>query len=81
MLEPETLKPYLLDDDPYVRCAAARYFYEGWLQDEELIPLALDVCDRFGYSDSVSLPACCRHLLRSTMHLGTHSLHDILLRR
>ena len=49
MLEPETLKPYLLDDDPWVRNAVARYFDEGWFQDEELVPLILDAWNRFGY--------------------------------
>ncbi len=49
MLEPEILKPYLLDDDPWVRSAVAMYFDEGWFQDEELVPLILDACDRFGY--------------------------------
>lgn len=62
MLEPEILKPYLLDDDPWVKNAVARYFDEGWFQDEELVQLILDACDRFGYRDSVSLLARCRHL-------------------
>ena len=62
MLEPEILKPYLLDDDPWVRNSIARYFDEGWFQDdEELVPLILDACDRFGYPDSISSLACCRH--------------------
>ena len=62
MLEPDILKPYLLDDDPWVRTAVARYFDEGWSQDEELVPLILDACERFGYQDNVSSLACCRHL-------------------
>ena len=62
MLEPEILKPYLLDDDPWVRNAVARYFSEGWFQDEELVQLILDACDRYGYADSVSSLACCRRL-------------------
>ena len=62
MLEPAILKPYLLDDDPWVRSAVARYFDEGWLQDEELVPLILDACDQFGYRKNVSSLACCRHL-------------------
>ena len=62
MLDPETLKPHLLHDDRWVRSAVARYFDEGWFQDEELVPLILDACDRFGYLDSVSSLACCRHL-------------------
>lgn len=37
MLEPEILKPYLLDDEPWVRGAVAQYFDEGWFQDEELV--------------------------------------------
>ena len=41
MLEPEILKPYLLDDDPWVRSAVAKYFDEGWFQDEELVALIL----------------------------------------
>jgi len=52
----------LLDDDPWVRSAVARYFDEGWFQDEELVPLILDACDRFGYRDNVSSLAYCRHL-------------------
>ncbi len=62
MLEPEILKPYLLDQDRWVRTAAARYFDESWSQDEELVPLILDACDRFGYLDTVSLLGCCRRL-------------------
>ena len=45
MLGPEILKPYLLDDDPWVRGAVAMYFGEARLQDEELVPLILDACD------------------------------------
>ncbi len=62
MLAPETLRPYLLDEDPWARSAVARYFDEGWFQDEELVPLILDACERFGYLDNVSSLACCRQL-------------------
>ena len=62
MLGPEILKPYLLDDDPWVRGAVAMYFGEARLQDEELVPLILDACDRFGYLDNVSSLACYRRL-------------------
>ena len=62
MLEPEKLKPHLLDDDPWVRNAVARYFNEAWFQDAEWVPLILDACDRFGYSESVSSLAYCRRL-------------------
>ena len=62
MLEPEILKPYLLDDDRWVRSAVAVYSIEGCFQDEELVQLLLDACDRFGYADNVSSLACCRRL-------------------
>lgn len=48
MLAPEILKPYLLDDDAWVRSAVARYFDEGWFEDEELVPLSLDPSERLG---------------------------------
>ena len=82
MLEPETLKPYLLDDDPGVRGAVARYFDESWSQDEELVPLILDACDRFGYLDNVSSLACCRHLpltpavFERVLRLLAEPIHD-----
>ena len=62
MLGPEILKPYLLDDDRWVRSAVAVYSIEGCFQDEELVQLLLDACDRFGYADNVSSLACCRRL-------------------
>ena len=62
MLEPEILKPFLLDDDPWVRSAVARYFDEGWSQETDLIPLILDACDRFGYRENISSLVCCRQL-------------------
>lgn len=82
MLEPEILKPYLLDDDPWVRRAVARYFDEGWSQDDDLIPVILDACDRFGYRDNVSSLACCRHLpltpttFERALHLLAEATHD-----
>ncbi len=45
-----------------MRSAVARYFGEGWFRDEELVPLILDACDRFGHLDNVSSLACCRRL-------------------
>ena len=42
--------------DPWVRSAVARYFEEGWFQDEDLVLLILDACERFGYLDSISSP-------------------------
>ena len=41
MLGPEILKPYLLDDDRWVRSAVAVYSIEGCFQDEELVQLLL----------------------------------------
>ena len=82
MLEPEILKPYLLDDDPRVRTAVARYFDEGWFQDEELVPLILEACERFGYPDSISSLACCHHLplasttFERTLQLLVEANHD-----
>ncbi|MHC4092306.1 MAG: SEC-C metal-binding domain-containing protein [Planctomycetota bacterium] len=60
MLTGETLKPYLLHDDRWVRSAVAEYFYEGWFQDDELVPTILNACDRFGYVENTSSLACCR---------------------
>ena len=82
VLDPEILKPFLLDDDPWVRRAVASYFSESWSQDEELVPLMLTACDRFGYVDSGSSLYCCRNLPLSpttfdrVLHLLTEAMHD-----
>jgi len=44
----ELLKGFLLHDDLLVRETVAFYFYESWSEDEDLIPLLLEGCRRFG---------------------------------
>ena len=64
MLTGETLKPYLLHEDFWVRRAVAQYFYEGWSRDEGLIPMILDASERFGFENNkLPLAFCDRFLV------------------
>jgi SEC-C motif len=74
MLEPATLKPYLMSEDPWVRNAVAWYFYECSYQDEELIPLILSACDLYGFQKNVSSLTCCHHF-RLTLTTFEQVLH------
>ena len=59
MLTAETLKPYLLHEDRFVRIAVAHHFYESWSRDVELTPMILASCEQFGFASNVSVLSCC----------------------
>jgi len=64
MLHPEELKPYLLHEDQPVRDAAVEYFFDAWCQDETIVPLILQACDRFGEEQNLrGLFSCHRFLV------------------
>ncbi|MCX7046053.1 MAG: SEC-C metal-binding domain-containing protein [Candidatus Sumerlaeota bacterium] len=50
MLSPETLKPFILHEDQFVGSRIARYFYEGWMLDKDIIPLLLQARQKHGWS-------------------------------
>ena len=49
MIKPEKLKPFLLHEDADVRNTVGKYFYEGHIQDPEILPLTIQACDRYGH--------------------------------
>src|SRR5207248_2112248 len=53
MISPDRLKPFLIHEDRYLRRAAADYFADCWSPDEDLIPLVLDACRRYGEADNL----------------------------
>ncbi len=61
MLSPEELKPYLLHEDEPVRNAGVEYFADTWYQDEGIVPMILQACERFGEEENIrGLHACQR---------------------
>lgn len=61
MLNPKDLKPYLLHEDEPVRNAVVEYFADRWYQDEGIVPMILQACDRFGEGENIrGLHACRR---------------------
>ena len=60
MLNPEELKPYLLHEDAPVRNAVVEYFADRWYQDEAIVPLILQACDRFGEEENLRGLYACR---------------------
>ena len=73
MLAPETLKPYLLDEDPHVRRVVAEYFGDGRFQDPTLIPLIFDACDQYGVEANTLVLSHARHL-----PVNEHALDRVL---
>lgn len=62
MLSPETLKPYLLDEDPHVRRIVTEYFSDGRFEDPAIVPLILDACDKYSIEANTLALAYARHL-------------------
>ncbi len=60
MLNPEEIRPYLLHEDEHVRSAAVEYFADMWCQDEGIVPMILEACDRFGEEKNVRGVVACR---------------------
>jgi hypothetical protein len=54
MTQPD-LKSFLLCDDVLVRDSVSFQFFESWSRDEELAPLTLEACRRFGEEVSLNL--------------------------
>ncbi len=59
MLTGETLKPYLLHEDPWIRSDVAQYFHESWSQDKELVPMILDASEQYGFENNKFPLAYC----------------------
>lgn len=51
MISTEKLKEFILDTDSDVRREAACYFYEGHIQDSQILPLTLQACQKYGFQD------------------------------
>ena len=61
MISTEKLKKFILDTDSNVRREAGSYFYEGHIQDLQILPLTLQACQKYGFSE-------CTPLLFYTSH-------------
>ena len=55
MISTERLKKFILDIDSNVRKEAGRYFYEGHIQDPQILPLTLQSCQRYGFDQCTLL--------------------------
>lgn len=55
MISTEKLKEFILDPDSNVRREAGCYFYEGYIQDPQILPLTLQSCQRYGFDECVPL--------------------------
>lgn len=51
MINNEKLREFILDANPDVRREAACYFYEGYIQDPQILPLTLNACQRYGFRE------------------------------
>ncbi len=60
MINPEELEPYLLHEDEPVRNAVVEYFADKWHQDEGIVPMILQACDRWGGEENMSGLHACR---------------------
>ena len=61
MLNPKELKPYLLHEDEPVRNVVVEYFADSWCRDEDIVPMIIQACDRFGEEENIrGLNACRR---------------------
>ncbi len=61
MLNPEELKPYFLHEDEPVRNVVVEYFADSWCRDEDIVPMIIQACDRFGEEENIcGLNACRR---------------------
>jgi hypothetical protein len=51
MISTEKLKKFILDMDGNVRREAGCYFYEGHIQDPQILPLTLQACQQYGFDE------------------------------
>lgn len=51
MISTEKLREFILDTDSNVRNEAACYFYEGYIQDPQILSLTLQACQKYGFED------------------------------
>jgi hypothetical protein len=65
-IEPGEIKPFLLHDDALVRQNVAAYFRGAYSRDEDLIPLIVGSCQRYGEKENVAGLEAARHLVLST---------------
>jgi hypothetical protein len=63
MLGVDQVKPYLLDEDRWVRRAALDYFKDTWPADVDLIPTVLETYRRYGAEEARSGLAHCREFV------------------
>lgn len=68
-LQNEELKQFLLHEDMMVRECVAYYFFESWSDDDDLIPLVLEGCRRYGEEASFSTLQLARRFRFSTAAL------------
>ena len=62
----EELKRFLLHDDIMVRESVAFYLFESWSPDDDLIPLVLEGCRRYGEESSFATLGFARRFRFST---------------
>ena len=75
MIQPDQLKPFLLDEDPDVRKEVVNYFSDAWSEDPEILPLILKACDMYGEDTNI------RGLVRGNrFHLDQEAIANILER-
>lgn len=55
MISAEKLRKFILNMDGNVRREAGCYFYEGHIQDPQILPLTLQSCQRYGFDECALL--------------------------
>ena len=63
MLGADQVKPYLLDEDRWMRRAALDYFKGTWPTDADLIPTVVEMYRRYGPEEARSGLAHCREFV------------------
>lgn len=61
MIDPATLKPFLLHQDKNVRAAAAEFFAETMSDDPTLMPLVIQGCEKYGETENLDVLANASH--------------------
>jgi len=65
MLQPDSIKPFILDPRGFIRRAALDYFGRAFSQDADLMPLVLDAYDAYGEANGRYLLVQSRRFVQS----------------
>ena len=71
MLLPEEVKPFICNEEKIVREHAVNYLANSFNHDDDIMPLVIESCNKFGEKENGSLLSMAKHFTQSETGLRT----------